>query len=521
MSDSSPFAPPEISDEDIHWASALLNLENDAFYGKDGHDPRHAVLKSMEPMDVAACPGSGKTTLLVAKLAILSTTWRYRTRGICVLSHTNAARNEIESKLGNTTAGRLLLSYPHFIGTIHGFVNEFLAKPWIRSRGWQIKMIETEACQKRRWNILPRATRTGLETNGHGPSILSVKSTDFGVGTIPWGKKRTPIGTDKDTYTKIRAVCQQSSAEGYFCYDEMFVWASDLLDKSPSVVDVLRNRFPLLFIDETQDNSEDQSAILHRIFMHGGRAVIRQRFGDANQAIFNSVRGKGAEKDKFPAEQIKADMPNSHRFGQTIADLADPFGLVPCGLKGQGPRNKLLASGAQEGRHTIFLFDPANATKVLEAYGQLLLETFSDQELCVGSFWAVGLVHRPPENKEEAHKFPHHIGHYWPDYDPKLSKQDPKPESFVQCVLAGMAKAKLTGEASPAIEKIAEGILRLAGMAEGGITLHQRRHSHRYVLQLLEENAKGRKRYDAILDRFVLRRELRPKKCGTMIGGAS
>jgi ATP-dependent exoDNAse (exonuclease V) beta subunit len=37
------------------------------------------------------------------------------------------------------------------------------------------------------------------------------------------------------------------------------------MDKVPGVVQVIRDRFPLLFIDEAQDNSEDQSAILARI----------------------------------------------------------------------------------------------------------------------------------------------------------------------------------------------------------------------------------------------------------------
>ena len=333
MSDTPPFAPPEVTDDDICWASNLLNLPKDAFHGKDGSDPRQAVLKSLEEMDVAACPGSGKTTLLVAKLAILAEKWRDNTRGLCVLSHTNAARKEIETKLGNTTAGRRLLSYPHFIGTIHGFVNEFLAIPLLRSRGYQIKMIDTDLSQKRRWLALPPNTRAGLETNGYGPPILSVKSPDFGIGPVCWGKKRTPLRSDTDTYKKIRDVCRQSSMDGYFCYDEMFVWAGDLMDKVPGVVEVLRNRFPLLFIDEAQDNTEDQSAILHRIFLGGGGTVIRQRFGDANQAIFNFVGYKGAESD-FPDDRIKTiDLPTSHRFGQTIADLADPLALVPHSLK--------------------------------------------------------------------------------------------------------------------------------------------------------------------------------------------
>lgn len=135
MDDGPPFKSLEVIDEDISWATRLLKLPDDAFYGNERTDPRQEVLRSMARIDVAACPGSGKTTLLVAKLAILAEKWRYRTRGICVLSHTNAARNEIEAWIGNTTAGRRLLSYPHYIGTIHGFVNEFLAIPWLRSRG--------------------------------------------------------------------------------------------------------------------------------------------------------------------------------------------------------------------------------------------------------------------------------------------------------------------------------------------------------------------------------------------------
>ena len=121
------FRHPEVTDDDIGWASTLLGLPGDAFTRSDGKDTRQDVLKSIVPMDIAACPGSGKTTLLVAKLAILGKKWQYRTRGICVLSHTNAARREIESRLGNTAPGRHLLSYPHFIGTIQRFIDEFLA----------------------------------------------------------------------------------------------------------------------------------------------------------------------------------------------------------------------------------------------------------------------------------------------------------------------------------------------------------------------------------------------------------
>ena len=98
MSDR-PFEPPQVTDDDIRWATRLLQLPAEAFYGEDRADPRQEVLKSMHSIDVAACPGSGKTTLLVAKLAILVEKWRYRTRGICALSHTNAAKGDRDSPL--------------------------------------------------------------------------------------------------------------------------------------------------------------------------------------------------------------------------------------------------------------------------------------------------------------------------------------------------------------------------------------------------------------------------------------
>ena len=176
MADDIPFEPPVITDDDVVWATQILGLSKDAFCGADCKDPRKEVIKDMTSIDVSACPGSGKTTLLVAKLAILANKWNYRTKGICVLSHTNAARDEIEKRLGHNAVGRYLLAYPHFIGTIHGFVDQFLALPWLRSKGYPIKIVNTELCLSKRWYSLSYASQSGLERNRHSPSILSIKS---------------------------------------------------------------------------------------------------------------------------------------------------------------------------------------------------------------------------------------------------------------------------------------------------------------------------------------------------------
>ena len=458
----------------------------------------------MEPMDIAACPGSGKTVLLVAKLAILAEKWRYRTRGICVLSHTNAARHQIETRLGKSTVGRRLLCYPHFIGTIHGFVNDFLALPWLRSQGYPMKMIDTELCERRRWSKLQPKSKYALECKHVGESDIRILDTSF---TLAKKTGKFPFADRTSTYRDVKRACEETAREGYHCYDDMFIWGHDIMDRVPNLFAVIRDRFPLLFVDEAQDNSQDQSAILHRIFMDGGTRVIRQRFGDGNQAIFDFLGAKEATTDRFPIDAMTKDLPNSHRFGERIAHLADPLGIAPYGLKGHGPK-KPLASGQSEGRHTIFLFDDDGVDKVLQLYAELLLATFSEQELREGTFTAVGQVHKDKKNDDR----PRHVGHYWPDYDPDLGRPDPKPKTFVQYVLAGQGRARASAEIHPAVEKIAEGILRLCDLVEEGATSPRRRHGHRHILERLQEQRDIRERYQDLMMHFAVEREALAKE---------
>ncbi|GAA3212385.1 hypothetical protein GCM10020256_11750 [Streptomyces thermocoprophilus] len=90
-----------------------------------GLDPLDAeqwdFLQSETTQDLQAAPGSGKTTLIGLKLALMADAWTSVTRGVCVLSHTNTAKNEITDRVASLAAGRSLLRYPHFIGTIQSF----------------------------------------------------------------------------------------------------------------------------------------------------------------------------------------------------------------------------------------------------------------------------------------------------------------------------------------------------------------------------------------------------------------
>lgn len=503
MSDESAFGFPEITDEDVYWAAETLGLSRIAFHGQDGSDPRHLVVKCAESMDVAACPGSGKTTVLVAKLAILARKWTWRTRGMCVLSHTNAARSEIERGLGSTSIGQRLLSYPHFIGTIHGFLNEFLALPWLRSQGFPIRVIDNFICQRRVWQKLPPKWRAALQYRHMGEADVVILDAQFTPGKR-YGS--FPVSEGTETYKQLKRALEGTALEGFFRHDDSLVWADDLLDRHEDIVRTLRGRFPVLFIDEAQDNSEEQSAIIRRVFREGMSRVVLQRFGDSNQAVFNSIYGKDANTDPFPISERRRELPNSHRFGQKIADLADPLGILPydSGFAGHGPCKHREAK-MSECPHTIFLFDVSRATDVLDSYGQLLVDTFPEEVLREGTFAAVGQVHNPPEEEEE-HKKPHHVRDYWRQYDPEVARRSATPHSLVQYISCGIAAAEEEGEVSPAVERIAEGILRLASMANGEFSYRSRRYHHRYIRSLLDGSDDILEHYLDVVHAFAVER---------------
>jgi DNA helicase II / ATP-dependent DNA helicase PcrA len=495
---------PQIVDEAIRKVSLDLGLGPNGFHGYNGRDPRIDILKFMGSMDVAACPGAGKTTLLVAKLALLADKWPWRTHGICVLSHTNAAREQIESRLGNTAIGRRILSYPHFVGTIHAFANEFLAKPWLRSRNIPVKVIDTEYCQTRRWRKLGYRTQSYLERNSISSTTCCLSDTQFNLRKL---KGSLPFQSHTNTYKAMQDAFRETTLEGYHCYDDMFVWANEALDVHPEIIRSIRARFPLLFLDEAQDNSEVQSSFLHRVFTDGEDPSICQRLGDENQSIFESGAGEAATTNRFPIKEIQKSIPNSYRFGQTIASIADPLCMrrYDEGLKGLGPLARSLVSEPEKVHHTILLFDEHSIRRVLDAYAELIISTFSTEGLQKGRFAAVGHIHKNPVDENDL-KFPQSVGSYWDPYDPALSKPDPTPDSLLQYIFAGFAKAEMAGGTWPIVSKIAEAILHLVQIGTSRVKQKPREYSHRHILNKLEGNSDLRRRYLDLVETIAVKK---------------
>jgi DNA helicase-2/ATP-dependent DNA helicase PcrA len=477
-----------VSDEEIAAACASLGLPALAFHGAEGEDARLAVLRSNGSIDVAACPGSGKTTLLVAKLAILAKRWTSPASGVCVLSHTNVARFEIEKRLGSDSTGRAILSYPHFIGTIHGFVNQFIALPWLRSQGIDVVAIDDEVCLRRRLNKLTPSQRSQVLKTKRREKLLRIVDAEHDLGLVPWGGGT--LGKRTQTYQAFVAACQAATEEGYFCHDDMMIWAAQALDRNPDLRSAVRQRFPVLFLDEVQDNDDIQSAILHRLFVEGDRPVVRQRFGDMNQAIYGSASAtdvNGTNGDLFPNSAISIQVANSHRFGTQIATLANGLALSPPGLVGLREY-----PGDEQGRQAaILLFCTQQSAAVLPAFAHLLTTRFSLAERAAGVFAAVGAVHRDTNRPDP----PNCVAHYWDGYDHELARIEGRSSTLIGYLRRGVRDAAGTGDVRPIAEKAADAVLRLATMLNSSIRHPNLANRFRQLGRLLEHDAATLRRF--------------------------
>lgn len=509
MNDS---AIPEITEDDLCWASQLLGIQ-------DIDEPRREFLKTLSSVDVSACPGSGKTTLVVAKLAILANKWPFRTRGICVLSHTNVAREVIQQRLRGTVVGQRILAYPHFVDTIHSFVNRFLALPWLHSNGYPVVLIDDDATTGFRRRILDhrefRTVCTAIERNNRAKDFgdLRICSRD-----LAFDLKGThfPAGESTRSYKAASRAVRASAEAGYFCHDEMFVWASALIEDYPEIASWLAHRFPLVIFDETQDTSSLQSGFLSIAFPELSEHVMVQRVGDPNQAIFDGSNDSDEASIQFPRQSAHCtiSIPNSFRFGTAIAGLASRFAVqpvLPSGLCGVGPRRyaELSANSA----HSIFLFPPSQTQDVLTVFGRHVMANLSAELL---DRWridnpdrepihAVGAVHKDaPEIDPQHRHFPKSVSHYWPVYRPEFTRREAAPKSLLQYVRLAQSIALRQPDLYMAVEKIATGFVRLA--ANIGDTSHLNRNTrpHQIVTNALASQPEVLLRYrKAVMEMLI------------------
>lgn len=498
-----PLLDFQFSDEDIRQLELQSNLTFDSESSR--------ILKSLTSIDVQACPGSGKTTLIAAKLLLLSQKWPYKYKGICVLSHTNVAKNEIIEKIKNShlPEARSLLSYPHFIGTIQEFVNKHMGIPYLRSIGIEINLIDTDRCVELIYSRLMPNTKNYIDNKNLHGNVLFDFNLKINEGSIKINIPTFPNGSESNSYRNLKKTRTKLICEGYLFYRDLYVFAEKLLIITPSLTDYIQRRYPLTIIDEMQDTQKFQDDILQRVFQANPSLSSVQRFGDPDQAIFNGINDEVPNEsyNGKPRSEMNYVIDKSHRFDTSIGNKIKNLSFNQIDLSSNHSdydleKRNQFNSEAEAFKHSIIIFNDDTIGHVITKFATLVAKQFSQEKKNDPDFTvkAVGAVGKELDSSN-ANELK--IGHYWMAYNKEKSKRMFNGKCLIEDIY--YIRDLTDGDCSGSYKFILDCILRLLRTAK--ITDHNEKFYNAKSLKdkLLKE--KRWRRFRKVLVWFIINRE--------------
>jgi hypothetical protein len=375
------------------------------------HPSQIDFLTNMGPCDVQAAPGNGKTTLLAAKLALLSRSWISRQQGVCVISHTNAARTEVEVQIAKHPTAARLMAYPHFTGTVTAFINQYLALPYLRGLGWTLRQIDDDAFAAealRRypsWWALKNQAKQASVTVERWVAGLDLDPDFHDDGPMPESLAVRRRKGQHSAATKCGIALSELKAAmvraGLYRYADMTALAWRALKANPALAARLRARFPLVILDEAQDTHGDQLTLLEHLFKQDNTAF--QRLGDSNQTLYDDDVAAPAYWAPGPS-CIPLD--TSRRFGIEIAAFASRLTARRA--------QTIVGVGTRPTSRALLLFDEATIGSVLGAFAGEARLHWGDT-CATRDIWAVASRHNMPGKKKGAWQ-PKSLVDYHPAY---------------------------------------------------------------------------------------------------------
>ena len=399
-----------ISNQDIELVERLL-LPDGAHFPEDARN----ILHCWHSVDVSAYPGSGKTTVLLAKLKLLADRMPLENgTGICVLSHTNVAVDEIRNRLSNYTDK--LFSYPNYIGTIQSFVDKFVTMPYLRTiAGRNVQVVDNLTFAQHMLNkmktvsmyrALNYVTKNSFETGRQYADRVDFTQALYirDDGSLCVGNQKKKLaGPDKDSAKQYNMLISDLLIEeGIIRYQDAYFYAKLAIGNlQEEYTDLFSSRFQYVFVDEYQDCDNVQCQAIDLIFDSKKCVVIK--IGDPDQAIYNSERNEGVE---WIPQNGCLPITTSCRYSQKIAD-------VICKLK-RNNESIVTSLGKTKIKPVLLVFDIKGINSVLREFINLLgkYEILDSK----GVYKAIGAI-----KKEDSSGLK--IGSYWSEFDGSVKKQ--------------------------------------------------------------------------------------------------
>ena len=236
--------------------------------------------------------GSGKTTSLVKALDYLNKTrgsiFKRRGQKIACITYTEVAEREILDDIG--------LDSIFHVSTIHSFLWAVIRPFQNDIRGWIIKRLNEKISDAQEKIEKPLTRPKTIEA-----AKQDIERYQIQLGKIP-NVPRFIYGTGSN-YEK-----------GVLGHDDILKMVPNLIIDNDLLKTIISDRFPFVFVDESQDTTETVVKALKSIDAYASHKFCLGFFGDPMQKIYTTGIGKILEEENW----ITIKKPENFRCSKAV-----------------------------------------------------------------------------------------------------------------------------------------------------------------------------------------------------------
>ena len=293
------------------------------FSVKLNQQQKEAVQSTKGPVLLLAVSGSGKTTVLVTRLGYMIYCKNIPPESILTVTYTVAATKDMSERFavrfGEDMAKRLEFR------TINGICARIIQYYGRRIGKTPFELVKDEKATTGMLIRICQDHGMGYPTESDLKNVRTLITYIKNMMLNEEELQKLEEESDIRIAEIYREYCRQMREQKLMDYDDQMLYAYNILRKDPGVLAYFQNRYPYICVDEAQDTSKIQHAIIALLAAGTGNLFM---VGDEDQSIYG-FRAAYPEallsfEKKHPGAKVLL-MEENFRSNAKIVEAADKF----------------------------------------------------------------------------------------------------------------------------------------------------------------------------------------------------
>lgn len=293
------------------------------FSVKLNQQQKEAVQSTKGPVLLLAVPGSGKTTVLVTRLGYMIYCKNIPPERILTVTYTVAATKDMSERFavrfGEDMAKRLEFR------TINGICAMIIQYYGRRIGKTPFELVKDEKATTGMLIKICQDHGMGYPTESDLKNVRTLITYIKNMMLNEEELQKLEEESDIRIAGIYREYCRQMREQKLMDYDDQMLYAYNILRKDPGVLAYFQNRYPYICVDEAQDTSKIQHAIIALLAAGTGNLFM---VGDEDQSIYGFRAAYPEALLSFEKKHSGAKvllMEENFRSNAKIVEAADKF----------------------------------------------------------------------------------------------------------------------------------------------------------------------------------------------------